>query len=101
MRSAAAAGHAGNATQAAIDVLHRHGMFVVGGLIVGNPSDTRDSIEANLEFARQHIDWPYIQHPTPYPGTPMTADFRSRGPDRERGRRASTTAPPRWCAASI
>jgi anaerobic magnesium-protoporphyrin IX monomethyl ester cyclase len=69
---------AGNATQGAIDVLHRHGMFVVGGLIVGNPSDTRESIEANLEFARREIDWPYIQHPTPYPGTPMTADFRDR-----------------------
>jgi anaerobic magnesium-protoporphyrin IX monomethyl ester cyclase len=73
-----AAAHAGTATQAAIDVLHRHGMYVVGGLIVGNPSDTRESIEANLEFARRHIDWPYIQHPTPYPGTPMTAEFRRR-----------------------
>jgi len=70
------AGQAGNATQAAIDVLHRNGMYVVGGLIVGNPSDTRESIEANLEFARRNIDWPYIQHPTPYPGTPMTEDFR-------------------------
>ena len=53
-------------------------MFVVGGLIVGNPDDTRESIEANLEFARRYIDWPYIQHPTPYPKTPMTADFRNR-----------------------
>ena len=70
------AGQAANATQAAIDVLHRNGMYVVGGLIVGNPSDTRESIEANLEFARRNIDWPYIQHPTPYPGTPMTEDFR-------------------------
>ena len=69
----------GTATEAAIDVLHRHGMYVVGGLIVGNPSDTRESIEANLEFARKFIDWPYIQHPTPYPGTPMTDDFRQRG----------------------
>ena len=68
-----------NATQAAIDVLHRNGMYVVGGLIVGNPNDTREAIEANLEYARRHIDWPYIQHPTPYPGTPMTADFRARG----------------------
>ena len=68
----------GNASAKAIDVLHRHDMFVVGGMIVGNPSDTRDSIEANLEFARSHVDWPYIQHPTPYPGTPMTADFRAR-----------------------
>ena len=25
------------------------------------------------------MDWPYIQHPTPYPGTPMTRDFLSRG----------------------
>jgi anaerobic magnesium-protoporphyrin IX monomethyl ester cyclase len=67
-----------NATLDAIDVLHRHGMFVVGGLIVGNPDDTRDSVAANLSFARRHVDWPYIQHPTPYPGTPMTREFRDR-----------------------
>jgi hypothetical protein len=54
-------------------------MIVVGGLIVGNPGDTRESVEANLEFARRYVDWPYIQHPTPYPGTPMTKDFRDRG----------------------
>ena len=70
---------AGNAAVEAIQALHRHGMFVVGGLIVGNPSDTRESIEANLEFARRFVDWPYIQHPTPYPGTPMTEDFRAQG----------------------
>ena len=40
--------------------------------------DTRASIEANLAFARRYVDWPYIQHPTPYPGTPMTEDFRRR-----------------------
>jgi radical SAM superfamily enzyme YgiQ (UPF0313 family) len=68
----------GNATIKAIDVLHRHRMYVVGGLIVGNPDDTRESVEANLEFARDYVDWPYIQHPTPYPGTPMTQDFRER-----------------------
>ena len=79
-KNAARAGgrRVGNATLAAIDVLHRHGMYVVGGLIVGNPDDTRESIEANLEFARRSVDWPYIQHPTPYPGTPMTKDFRER-----------------------
>jgi radical SAM superfamily enzyme YgiQ (UPF0313 family) len=70
---------AGNATVRAIEHLHRHGMFVVGGLIVGNPSDTRESIEANLEFARRYVDYPYIQHPTPYPRTPMTQEFRARG----------------------
>ncbi len=68
----------GSATQRAVDTIHRYGMLVVGGLIVGNPDDTRDSIEKNLAFARRHIDWPYIQHPTPYPGTPMTREFRER-----------------------
>jgi len=69
----------GNATLKAIEHLHRHQMLVVGGLIVGNPGDTRESIEANLEFARRYVDWPYIQHPTPYPRTPMTKDFRDQG----------------------
>src|SRR5204863_2357205 len=69
---------AGNATLAAISHLHRHGMLVVGGLIVGNPGDTVESIETNLRFARRYVDWPYIQHPTPYPGTPMTRDFRDK-----------------------
>lgn len=69
----------GNATLQAIEHLHRNGMYVVGGLIVGNPNDTVESIEANLAFARKYVDWPYIQHPTPYPRTPMTDDFRRRG----------------------
>ena len=69
----------GNATRKAIDYLHRNRMYVVGGLIVGNPTDTRESVEANLEFARRYVDWPYIQHPTPYPRPPMTKDFRDQG----------------------
>jgi radical SAM superfamily enzyme YgiQ (UPF0313 family) len=68
----------GNATTRAVDLLHRHGLLVVGGLIVGNPGDTPESVEANLAFARKYVDWPYIQHPTPYPGTPMTKEFRDR-----------------------
>jgi radical SAM superfamily enzyme YgiQ (UPF0313 family) len=67
-----------NASAAAATVLRRHGMFVVGGLIVGNPDDREESVTANLDFARKHVDWPYIQHPTPYPGTPMTVDFERR-----------------------
>jgi anaerobic magnesium-protoporphyrin IX monomethyl ester cyclase len=69
----------GNATLKAIDYIRRNQMYVVGGLIVGSPGDTRESIEANLEFARRYVDWPYIQHPTPYPRTPMTKDFRDQG----------------------
>ena len=70
---------AGNATMKAIEYIRKNKMYVVGGLIVGNPDDTVESIEANLEFARHYVDWPYIQHPTPYPRTPMTVDFRNRG----------------------
>src|SRR5204863_7412008 len=67
-----------NASTIAATMLRRHGMFVVGGLIVGNPDDHEESVQANLDFARKHVDWPYIQHPTPYPGTPMTREFESR-----------------------
>ena len=66
----------GNAAIEAITHLRRNGLFVVGGLIVGNPDDTREAIEANLAFAKRYIDWPYIQHPTPYPRTPMSQQFR-------------------------
>ena len=71
-------GQRSNATIKAIDYIHQNHMYVVGGLIIGNPDDTQESIEANLEFARRYVDWPYIQHPTPYPRTPMTKDFRER-----------------------
>jgi radical SAM superfamily enzyme YgiQ (UPF0313 family) len=67
-----------NASAAAATLLRRHGMLVVGGLIVGNPDDREESVTANLDFARKYVDWPYVQHPTPYPGTPMTRDFEVR-----------------------
>jgi radical SAM superfamily enzyme YgiQ (UPF0313 family) len=72
------AGRRSNTAIDAVAALHRHGMLVVGGLIVGNPDDGREAIAANLAFAKQFVDWPYIQHPMPYPGTPMTRDFASR-----------------------
>src|SRR5205823_1799806 len=46
----------GNATLNAIDVLHKNGMFVVGGLIVGNPDDTPRSVQSNLDMARRFLD---------------------------------------------
>jgi anaerobic magnesium-protoporphyrin IX monomethyl ester cyclase len=73
-----AGGQKQNATVQAVEALRRNGIWVVGGLIVGNPDDTRRSIDANLDFAKRYVDWPYIQHPTPYPGTPMTKDFEER-----------------------
>jgi radical SAM superfamily enzyme YgiQ (UPF0313 family) len=69
---------AGNASLRAIGFLHQHGMYVVGGLIIGNPNDTVSSVQRNLDMARQFVDWPYIQHPTPYPRTPMRQEFAQR-----------------------
>ena len=40
----------GSATLSAVRHVRGNGMFVVGGLIVGNPGDTRESIETNLAF---------------------------------------------------
>src|SRR5262249_33122677 len=71
--------NARSATLRAVDCLHRNKMCVVGGLIVGNPDNTRESIEANLAFARRYVDSPYIQHPTPYPRTPATKSLREHG----------------------
>src|SRR6202045_4097030 len=59
--------YAGNAAVKAIEYLHRNGMYVAGALTGGTPNDPRESIKANFEFARRYVDWPYIQHPTPYP----------------------------------
>ena len=62
-----------------MDTIHRHGMLVVGGLIVGNPGDTRGLDRGQPRRSPgKYVDWPYIQHPTPYPGTPMTRDFIER-----------------------
>ena len=47
--------------------------------VLADIRDARDAIAANLAFAQRYVDWPYIQHPTPYPRTPMTYDFRDRG----------------------
>jgi len=54
-------------------------MYLVDGGSGGNPQDTRESIETNLDFVRRYVDVPYIQHPTPYPRTPMTKTFREQG----------------------
>jgi len=55
----------GNATTTAIEHLHRHGMYVVGGLNVGNPDDTREAIEAKPRLRPRWGGLPL--HPAPHP----------------------------------
>ena len=42
----------GNATMRAIEHIHRNKMYVVGGLIVGNPGDTRESVGQTRRYFR-------------------------------------------------
>jgi radical SAM superfamily enzyme YgiQ (UPF0313 family) len=50
--------------------LKMNGAMVLGGIIVGNPTDTRESIWANYEYVKQlKIDYPLFMALTPYPKT--------------------------------
>ena len=76
----ATAGRSATRRIEAIEHLHRHGMFVVGGLIVGNPDDTRESIEANLDVRAAATSTGRTSSiRRRIRGTPMTRDFRERG----------------------
>src|SRR5260370_22642736 len=61
----------GNATLQAIEYIHRNKMYVVGGLIVGNPNDTRESTDASMQCAPRYVHSPYSEHPARTPDTPM------------------------------
>ena len=87
----------GNATRHALSRrCIRHGMFVVGGLIVGNPDDTPrvDRGEPRVRAPLRGL----ALHPAPdaVSGTPMTARLRRAGPHRQRPPSRSTTARPPW-----
>jgi anaerobic magnesium-protoporphyrin IX monomethyl ester cyclase len=57
-------------TRTAISLLKDQGIGVFGGLIIGNPEDTREDIRSTFQFAREiGVDHPIIQCLTPYPKT--------------------------------
>src|SRR5258705_12290890 len=47
--------------------------------MVENQRAPRAWTDTILDFVRRYVDVPYIQHPTPYPRTPMTKTFREQG----------------------
>ena len=71
-----------NTSAAAIDVLHRHGMFVVGGLIVGNPDDQRclDRRQPGVREAVRRL----AVHPAPDPVSRHAHDRRLRAAESHR-----------------
>jgi len=56
--------------RATAELLHRHNMGIIAGIIVGYPDDTRETIAENMRLFRQlRPDGIYAQYLTPYPKT--------------------------------
>lgn len=78
-----AAAEKGNIIQAskkAIANCHKHGIFVIGGLVFGFPDDDEASIIRNYQFFCDHkVDAAYCQILTPYPKTMIREDLIAQG----------------------
>ncbi len=71
----------------AADLLHRHNMALIAGIIVGFPEDTRESVRENLRLFRElRPEALYAQYLTPYPKTKLRDEMLAAGlienPDR-------------------
>jgi len=71
----------------AVEICHRHGIMVIGGLIFGLPDDDDEAIRKNYEFINVlEADASYCQILTPYPKTRLREQLISEGlvtnPDR-------------------
>ena len=77
---AARKGDITKATRQAVANCHRHGISVVGGLIVGFPDDDEDAIVRNYEFFNTlKVDAAYCQILTPYPKTGLRNNLVEAG----------------------
>ncbi|KJS29949.1 MAG: Fe-S oxidoreductase [Desulfatitalea sp. BRH_c12] len=64
------------AARKAIDLCHKHGIMVVGGMIFGFPDDGEAEIVDNYRFLKSTgVDSPYCQLLTPYPKTGIRQDL--------------------------
>ena len=64
----------------AAELLRRHHIGLIAGIIVGFPDDTRDSIRANMRLFRQlRPDAIYAQYLTPYPKTRLRDEMLAEG----------------------
>ncbi|MFZ7126069.1 MAG: B12-binding domain-containing radical SAM protein [Desulfobacterales bacterium] len=67
---AAGKGDIVDASRQAIEICHRHGIMIVGGMIFGFPDDGEEEIIENYRFLRDSgADTAYCQILTPYPKT--------------------------------
>ncbi|MEN3185730.1 MAG: radical SAM protein [Atribacterota bacterium] len=64
------------ATQKAIDILHKYGVHIWGSFILGSLKDTKETIKKTVEFARNlNLDIVQFSLLTPFPGTRLYDEF--------------------------
>ncbi len=67
-------------TKKAIELLHRHNILIVGGMIIGHPEDREEDIVQNYEFFdKMDVDFYSDQIITPYPRTGMREELLKQG----------------------
>ncbi|MCE5265439.1 MAG: B12-binding domain-containing radical SAM protein [Deltaproteobacteria bacterium] len=80
-------GDIGTEAKRAVEICHRHGIMVIGGLIFGMPDDDEAAIGQNYQFFKDlDADVSYCQILTPYPKTRLREFLLAEGlvtnPDR-------------------
>jgi anaerobic magnesium-protoporphyrin IX monomethyl ester cyclase len=78
--AAANKGNIVSASQKAVEICHRYGIMVIGGLIFGFPDDDEQAIIQNYQFLNTiDADAAYCQILTPYPKTEMRQQLVDQG----------------------
>lgn len=68
------------ASRKAVQLCHKYGIMVIGGLIFGFPDDNEEDIIDNYKFLKAlDADIPYCQILTPYPKTEMRQQLLDQG----------------------
>ncbi len=68
------------ASRRAVELCHKYGCMVVGGLVLGFPGDDEQALIENLEFLKNlHVDAVYCQILTPYPRTGIRKNLLEAG----------------------
>jgi anaerobic magnesium-protoporphyrin IX monomethyl ester cyclase len=63
-------------TEVVVKALQRNGIFVIGGFIVGNPSDSKESLWQTYEYTKRlGLDMSIFFTLTPYPGTKLREEL--------------------------
>jgi radical SAM superfamily enzyme YgiQ (UPF0313 family) len=68
------------AARQAVEVCHRHGIMVIGGMIFGLPDDDAEAVRQNYQFLKElQADAAYCQMLTPYPKTRLREELLAQG----------------------